>query len=154
MTGTSINPAHSAASFRLCPDMISYPSPYGFFLTRIGTNTPSFSILHRSSNSSWFLSTLNGCPSKLCSSSQLFQFHQYNTCTRLVILWWTHFLLPCHFLSSPLPWDKRKGHSSSRSSENKRPFGFSLCYWIKNVNSIRMCFLIPDAILLTLRCRS
>ena len=25
---------------------------------------------------------------------------------------------------------------------------------IKNVNSIRMCFLIPDAILLTLRCRS
>ena len=46
-----------------------YPSPCGFFLTRSGTNTPSFSILHRSSNSSWFLSTLNGCPSKLCSSS-------------------------------------------------------------------------------------
>ena len=26
---------------------------------------------------------------------------------------------------SPLPLNKRKGHSSSRSSENKRPFGFS-----------------------------
>ena len=24
--------------------------------------------------------------------------------------------------------NKKKGHSSSRSSENKRPFGFSLCY--------------------------
>ena len=33
-------------------------------------------------------------------------------------------------------------------------FIFSLFYWIKNVNSIRMCFLISDAILLTLRCRS
>ena len=29
--------------------------------------------------------------------------------------------------------NKRKGHSSSRSSENKRPFGFSLCYWIKTL---------------------
>lgn len=29
---------------------------------------------------------------------------------------------------SPLPLNKRKGHSSSRSSENKRPFDFSLCY--------------------------
>ena len=59
---------------------------------------------------------------------QLFQFHQYNTCTWLVILWWTHFFLLCHFLFSPLPLNKRKGHSSSRSSENKHPFGFSLCY--------------------------
>ena len=86
--------------------------------------------------------------------SSISGFALRSICTRLVILWWTHFFLHCHFLFSPLPLNKRKGHSSSRSSENKRPFGFSLCYWIKNVNSIRMCFIIPDAILLTLRCHS
>ena len=57
--------------------------------------------------------------------SSISGFALRSICTRLVILWWTHFFLHCHFLFSPLPLNKRKGHSSSRSSENKRPFGFS-----------------------------
>ena len=77
--------------------------------------------------------------------SSISGFALRSICTRLVILWWTHFFLLCHFLFSPLPLNKRKGHSSSRSSENKRPFGFSLCYWIKNIASIQIYFLIPGA---------
>lgn len=74
ITGTFVSPAHSAASFRLCPDMISYPSPCGFFLIISGTNTPSFSILHLNSNNSWFRSTLNGWLDK---SIMYFQFLQH-----------------------------------------------------------------------------
>ena len=38
------------------------------------------------------------------------------------------FLSSLPFFIFSFALNKRKGHSSSRSSENKRPFDFSLCY--------------------------